>query len=176
VSWPVIEPIESVRVRLEPLTVEHAVEMVHTLSAPSLYEFIGGEPPTSEQLRRRYAAQTVGHSENNAQWWLNWVVTTRGPRCAVGYVQATVERRADTLEANIAWVISPLFQRRGLAVEAAAAMIGWLTAVGVERYLADIHPGHAASAAVARKLGLRPTDVIEDGEIRWQSSARGCGH
>jgi RimJ/RimL family protein N-acetyltransferase len=170
VTWPVIEPIEAARVRLEPLTIGHAAEMVDVLSDASLYEFIGGEPPTVEQLQRRYAAQTVGHDEDNVQWWLNWVVVTRGPRCAVGYVQATVERRADTREADIAWLISPPFQGRGLAVEAAAAMAGWLQRHGVERFVAHIHPGHAASAAVARRLGLQPTDVIVDGEIRWTSA------
>jgi hypothetical protein len=30
--------------------------------------------------------------------------------CAIGYVQATVEHSAATLEANIAWVMSPDFQ------------------------------------------------------------------
>lgn len=142
--------------------------MVHVLADPSLYEFIGGQPPTLEQLRQRYRAQTVGHSDDNAQWWLNWVVTLRGSRQAIGYVQATVEHRADALEANLAWVISPAEQGCGIAAEATAAMIGWLTATGVHRYVAYIHPEHAASAAVARRQGLHPTEVIEDGEIRWQ--------
>jgi len=48
-------------------------------------------------------------------------------------------------------------------------MIRWLTAAGVDRYVAYIHPNHAASAAVARRQGLCPTDVIEDSEVRWQS-------
>ena len=33
------------RVVLEPLAVEHAVEMVDVLSSPSLYVLIGGQPP-----------------------------------------------------------------------------------------------------------------------------------
>ncbi|WMY79703.1 GNAT family N-acetyltransferase [Citricoccus sp. I39-566] len=168
-NWPAIERVESKRVVLDPLTVQHAPEMLPVLADPSIYEFIGGTPPTLEQLHRLYGVQSLGHSDDNAQWWLNWVVCLRRPRRAVGYMQATVERRAGVLEANIAWVISPAFQGRGLATEATASMIVWLTASGVDRYVAYIHPDHAASAAIARKQGLRPTSVVEDGEVRWQN-------
>ncbi|MBA3293968.1 MAG: GNAT family N-acetyltransferase [Geodermatophilaceae bacterium] len=167
--WPAIEPIASKRVLLEPLAAEHAAEMMTVLADPSLYEFIGGRPPTLEQLQRRYAAQMIGHSEDDAQWWLNWIVALPEHPRLIGYVQATVEHRPDALEANVAWVISPHFQGRGLASEAASAMTRWLTAAGVDRYVAYIHPNHAASAAVARRQGLCPTDVIEDNEVRWQS-------
>ena len=30
-----------------------------------------------------------------------------------------------------------------------------------------IHPGNAASAAVARRLGMTATSVVVDGEVRW---------
>lgn len=48
-------------------------------------------------------------------------------------------------------------------------MIAWLTATGVDGFVAYIRPDHAASAAIARKQGLRPTSVVENGEIRWQN-------
>lgn len=83
-------------------------------------------------------------------------------------MQATVEHCADALEANLAWVIWPAEQGCGIAAEATAAMISWLTTTGVHRYVAYIHPEHAALAAVARRQGLHPTEVVEDGEIRWQ--------
>ncbi|RII89234.1 GNAT family N-acetyltransferase, partial [Clavibacter michiganensis] len=41
--------------------------------------------------------------------------------------------------------------------------------VGVVR--AHIHPDHAASEAVARRLGLAPTDERVDGEVRWELRA-----
>lgn len=91
-DWAAIERVESTRVVLDPLTVQHAPEMVPALADPSTYEFIGGTPPTLEQLHRRYSVQAQGHSDDNAQWWLNWVVSLPRPRRAVAYVQATVER------------------------------------------------------------------------------------
>ncbi len=148
-------------VELSPLTVDHAPAMVAVLSEPSLYEFTGGTPPTLEELTARYARQAVGHSPDGSEQWLNWVVLLDST--PVGYVQATVVGES----AEIAWVISPSVQRRGLATEAARAMAELLTAAGVRRLVAHVHPDHVASARVAERLGLRRTDVVEDGEIRW---------
>ena len=153
-----------VTIELSPLTVDHAPAMVAVLSDPSLYEFTGGTPPTLEELTARYARQTVGHSPDGSEQWLNWVVLLDST--PVGYVQATVVGDS----AEIAWVISPSVQGRGLATEAARAMVGLLTAAGVRRLVAHVHPDHAASARVAERLGLRPTDVVEDGEVRWVAS------
>ena len=158
------EPLASERLLLEPLTVAHATRMVDVLADPSLYEFTGGEPPTLDELTGRYTRQVVGRSPSGDEWWLNWVVALDGS--LVGYVQATLVR-ADVLEAEIAWVLSPEHQGQGLATEAAAAVVRWLVDAGVGRLVAHIHPGHVASARVAERLGLRPTDVVEDGEVRW---------
>lgn len=171
-TWPSIEALEAAGLRLEPLTVDHAPLMVDVLADSALYRFIGGRPPTLAQLQRRYAAQVVGHSPDQTQWWLNWIVMLGDPACAIGYVQATVEQSPVTMEADIAWVVAPQFQGRGAATEAAGAMIAWLTARGVGQLVAHIHPTHGASQAVARKLGLRPTQRVEDGEVRWQSGTR----
>jgi RimJ/RimL family protein N-acetyltransferase len=168
-AWPVIESVEAGRLRLEALTVDHAVSMVDVLSDGALYQYIGGQPPTVSELRLRYAAQAVGHSEDQSQWWLNWIVSLRDSACAVGYVQATVEQASAGPEASIAWVIAPAFQGRGLATEAASAMVDWLSTMGVDHLVAYVHPAHAASQAVARRLGLHPTSAIEDGEVCWRS-------
>ena len=87
--------------------------MVAVLSDPSLYEFTGGTPPTLEELTDRYTRQAVGHSPDGTEQWLNWVVLLDS--APVGYVQATVVGDS----AEIAWVISPSVQGRGLATEAA---------------------------------------------------------
>ncbi len=160
-----IEPLATGRLRLEPLTVDHAAAMVAVLAHPSLYEFTGGSPPTLEELTRRYSRQSVGHSPDGSEQWLNWVVLLREDSRPVGYVQATVVGD----EAEIAWVISPSDQGRGLASEAATAMVDWLASSGVARLVAHIHPDHTASARVGERLGLRRTDVVEDGEVRWVS-------
>jgi RimJ/RimL family protein N-acetyltransferase len=164
---PSAEPIETPRLRLEPLSVAAAEEMVAVLADAGLYRFTGGAPPTADDLRRRYTAQVAGRSADGAQAWLNWIVRDRATGTAHGYVQATVEDG----NADLAWVIGTGSQGRGTATEAAATVLGWLRERGVSEVTAHIHPDHRASARVAEKLGLGPTDVVVDGEVRWSLSS-----
>jgi RimJ/RimL family protein N-acetyltransferase len=164
-TWPVPAPIETARLRLDPLRVQDAAEMAAVLGDPALHEFIGGQPSTVDELRRAYALQSVGHSPSGDQGWLNWVV--RDADGAVGTVQATLD--GDPATADVAWVIGTPYQGRGYAREAAAGMAGWLRGQGVAELAAYIHPGHRASIRVAEHLALRPTDEIADGEVRWTS-------
>jgi RimJ/RimL family protein N-acetyltransferase len=157
------------RLRLEPLTVDHAAAMVAVLGDPSIYEFTGGTPPTLDELTARYARQSAGRSPDGSEQWLNWVVLLGEE--PIGYVQATVVGA----EAEIAWVVSPAHQGHGFATEAAAAMVEHLSAAGVTRLVAHVHPDHEASGRVAARLGLRRTDVVEDGEVRWASPSPGSG-
>jgi RimJ/RimL family protein N-acetyltransferase len=159
--------METARLRLAPLSPEDAAEMTAVLADGELYRFTGGAPPSEDDLRRRYAVQATGSSPDGTQAWLNWIVRDRRTGHAAGYVQATVEDRAGVLTADIAWVIGTGAQGAGVASEAAAAMLGWLRSHGVGAVTAHIDPSHRASARVAEKLGLAPTDVVVDGEIRW---------
>jgi RimJ/RimL family protein N-acetyltransferase len=65
-------------------------------------------------------------------------------------------------------VVGTRHQGQGLAKEAAHAVMAWLREQGIARFAAHIHPDHAASAAIARRLGLTPGDTRADGEVRWQ--------
>lgn len=156
------------RVDLEPLRTEHAEEMAEVLGDPALHRFIGGVPDTAERLRARYARMTAG-SPDPAVQWLNWVVRLRAERRLVGTVQATVEGGT----AEIAWVVGTPWQGRGIAVEAARALVAGLAAYGVRGVVAHIHPDHTASAAVARAAGLAPTGERRDGEVRWRAELGG---
>lgn len=169
VTWLEGELIVSRRLRLEPLTVTHATEMVDVLGFLSIYEFIGGEPPSLNQLHRQYTLQSVGHSDDSAQGWLNWVVRRSDTELAIGFVQATLERDPAGTTADIALVIAPPHQQRGYASEASTAMAHWLQEHGVNRLVAYVHPRHQASANVAQRLRLHVTHIENDGEIRWES-------
>lgn len=100
----------------------------------------------------------------------NWVIRQRASPRAIGYIQATIESDQpgqDGMVAQVAWVLAVPAQGAGLATEAGTEMLTWLHGHGVQRVLAHVHPEHAASAGVAQRLGLRPTDVVVDGEIEW---------
>lgn len=168
-QWPEVETIESKRLSLEPLSVEHALGMVGVLADASIYEYTGGEAPSLEQLQRRYAVQAVGHSKDGTQRWFNWIVKPRDNDAPIGFVQATVEQSGEDLVAEIAWVISPRHQGQGMASEATNMMTSWLRSKGVNRFVAHVHPAHYASMGVARNQGLNATSLTEDGETRWES-------
>jgi RimJ/RimL family protein N-acetyltransferase len=172
---PKIEALTSDRLTLEPLSVDHAAAMVDVLADPALYTFTGGEPPTLDTLTARYRSQLRGPADDS-EAWLNWMVRHHDTDTLIGFVQATVrsEDEGDPDEgmlAEIAWVIDPAHQRLGFAAEATDLMVTWLRAHGVERFAASIHPEHTASQRVAQRQGLQPTTTIEDGEVRWESSA-----
>lgn len=139
--------------------------MAALLSGRSLYRFTGGEPPSVSDLRRRYTAQALGGSPDGQEEWLNLVVVLEPDGQPIGYVQATIPRDGSPTE--IAWVIGEPWQGQGHATRAAQFLVEDLRSRGVSGLVAHIHPDHVASQAVARRLGMAPTDVLVDGEIRW---------
>jgi RimJ/RimL family protein N-acetyltransferase len=166
VSAIAAQPVSAHRLTLVPLSVEHAGEMAAVLADPDLYTFIGGSPPTRQELRARYERWSAG-SPDPAESWCNWVIQLRSPRCLAGTVQATI-RTGDERVAEVAWVVGTPWQGRGIATEAAQALIAWLRQQSVQTVVAHIHPRHQASAAVAAAAGLSPTGQLHDGEIRWR--------
>ncbi|MCX4981332.1 GNAT family N-acetyltransferase [Streptomyces sp. NBC_00572] len=153
------------RLDLVPLGVAHAEEMAGVLADPALHTFIGGAPLTAPDLRARYERLAAG-SPDPATLWLNWVVRLRAENRLTGTVQATLTE--DGRVAEVAWVTGTEWQGRGIAREAAEALIALLAERGAHTIVAHVHPDHTASATVARAAGLTPTDRVEDGEIRWE--------
>jgi RimJ/RimL family protein N-acetyltransferase len=162
--------IETDRLRLDPLAPDDADEMTPALSDPELYRFIGGAPPTVDELRGQYAAWIAGPSRAGEAWH-NWAIRLAADGAAIGHVQATVVD--DGGRADIAWILGTRWQGRGYATEAAIAMVRWLESDGVGTITAHVHPQHAASARVAERAGLEPTDEVEGGEVVWRRLADG---
>jgi RimJ/RimL family protein N-acetyltransferase len=164
-------PLETLRLALEPLRVDHAEEMAPLLADAELYTFTGGDPPTLERLRARYVRQAPGRSPDGVESWLNWIVRRRDDGQAVGFVQAAISPDPPPpapVTAVLAWVLGARFQGQGYAREAAGALVVWLPSVGVERLAAYIDAEHAGSMGVARALGLEPTSDRVDGEVVWE--------
>ncbi|HYB16315.1 MAG TPA: GNAT family N-acetyltransferase [Streptosporangiaceae bacterium] len=84
-----------------------------------------------------------------------------------GDVQATISTSGDQPVAEVAWVVGTPWQGRGIATEAARALIAWLGQRSVQTVIAHIHPRQHASAAVAAAAGLTPTGQLQEEEMRW---------
>ena len=154
-------PISSARLELTPLQVDDADAMVAVLADARMYEFTGGEPPTSESLRARYGRLGRRH---HGLVQLDRPTPSRRPTPSA-WCRPPVA--SDGTTADVAWEIGVPWQGRGYATEAAIAMVAWLEAHGVGTVRALIHPAHVASARVAERVGLVPTAEREDGEVVW---------
>ena len=158
--------ITTPRLELEPLLPAHASALYPILADISLYEFTGGSPPFSETaLAELYTRRLSRRSPDGKELWLNWLIRTRDPGIAIGYVQATVS----PAHAQVAWVVGAQWQGRGYASEAAQALVGWLQRLRVPQIRACVNPRHAASQKVARNAGLRRTDELCENEEVWVS-------
>jgi RimJ/RimL family protein N-acetyltransferase len=167
-GWPPAPMLQTARLSLEPLSIDHAREMALVLDDARLFAFTGGSPCTLDELRDRYRRQVTGWSHDRRERWLNWIVRERDTGHAIGSTQATMTIDGDAVIGKVAWIVGSRHQRRGYAREAAAAMAAWLREQGARRLFAEIHPGHEASMTVARHLGLKPGDeILESGETRW---------
>jgi RimJ/RimL family protein N-acetyltransferase len=166
-AWPPAAPLQTQRLALEPLRIEHAPELATLLDDPELHRFVGGRPETPAEVAARVRRQVVGTSPDGRQGWLNWLLRD-ADGAAVGTIQATLT----SAEAELAWVIGSAHQDRGYAGEAAVAVRDWLRTQGIEAFTAHIHPDHAASASIARRLGLVAGAARQDGEVRWTSSPK----
>lgn len=165
-----IGAVETGRLSLLPLAVEHADEMADVLSDPGLHAFIGGAPHSPQDLRTRYERLVAGSPDPSRTWW-NWVIRLREEKRLTGTVQATVTAAAHGCVAEVAWVVGTPWQNRGIATEAARGLVAWLQEQGVQTIRAHIHPDHRASAAVAAAAGLAPTEHRHEGEVRWELPA-----
>jgi RimJ/RimL family protein N-acetyltransferase len=169
-----VEPLETVRLALEPVRSAHADEMAPLLGDRRLYAFTGGISPTLDELRARYARQATGRSPDGVERWFNWIVRRREDGLAVGFVQAAMSDDPPAPvppTAVLGWALGFPFHGHGYAREAAAAMLRWLETIGATRAVAYIHPEHTASMGVARALGMAPTDELVDGEVVWERHA-----
>lgn len=160
--------IETDRLSLIPLEPEDAAEMVAVLADPTLYAYIGGGPPTLDELSAVYRRWVAG-SPRDGERWHNWVIRQRSDGWAVGHLQVTVIEAVRS--ADMGWMVGTAWQGRGYATESARALVGWLEAQSVTSITALIHPANLASARVAERAGLEQTADIVDGEVAWRRVA-----
>ena len=166
---PSAPELQTSRLLLEPLRVEHAAEAAVAFADPALHRHTGGHPATTDELRDRYARQVVGHSPYGRHGWLSWMLREHGTARLVGTVQATTGQAPDgTRGAELAWVVATGHQGQGLAGEAGAAVAAWLHHRGFTVLVAHVRPDNVASAVTAHRLGMTPTPALLDGEVEWR--------
>jgi RimJ/RimL family protein N-acetyltransferase len=145
-----IPRLETERLRLREYRREDLDAYIENHADPVATEYVGGV------LDRRAAWRLF---LGNAGSWVVygfgwWAVEERASGAVCGIVGVFVRDGHPSLEAG--WTIYGPFHRRGFATEAARAALDYAFDVrGATRVVALVAPGNAASAGVARRLGMR---------------------
>lgn len=113
------------RLRLEPLTEEHADELFDGLRDERLYEFVPSTAPTDlKGLRSRFRSLESRTSPDGSEHWLNWAIRCLDVSRCIGYAQATVPVNTP---AKIAYLLFPPFWGLGYAHEAVVGLLDFLS-------------------------------------------------
>jgi RimJ/RimL family protein N-acetyltransferase len=153
-----IEVIRTERLELRPLVAGDADDLAELLEDPLVREWLAEDVAG---LRERFSRWERRESPDGSQAWLNWAARRLDDGAAVAWVQTTVKGRDS---AEVAYATVPSRRRHGYCAEAVRGVVEWLDVASVEAHIAASNEG---SAAVARALGLRPTDELHDGEVVW---------
>jgi RimJ/RimL family protein N-acetyltransferase len=115
--------LKTERLRLEPLTPDHAEAMFEGFADPRLYTWLDVAPPTSvADLRDRFERIATPYAPTG-ELWLNWPIRVDDDNAYAGLVEATM--RPDRV-VFIAYFVFTRFSRRGYAREACRAVIDHL--------------------------------------------------
>ena len=145
------QPILTPRLRLRPFAARDAEALFALFHRHEVGRYTGG-PHASVGDSRRLIQTHQRHQA--AHGFALWAIEEREGGRLVGEAGLQMlEQRGPEVE--IGWVLDPAVWGRGYATEAAAQ---WLAtgfgALGLDRILATILPGNAASQAVAARLGM----------------------
>lgn len=154
------EPIlETPRLLLEPLVVEHAALVFEDLRDPALYTFIPREPPASlAALQARYRRLAARSSPDGRERWLNWVARLRTSGEPAGLFEATVDPDG---HAHVAYTVFTRFWRRGLGREGTGRMVEHVLADGsIDVVVAELDTLNRASARLVESLGFERVALV----------------
>jgi RimJ/RimL family protein N-acetyltransferase len=153
-------PIETPRLLIRALTREDIPAGIALWTDAGVTRHMGG--PRDVALLRRVYEEELSWPER-PQYSL-WPVVERETGRVIGecgLLEKDVEGRP---EIELVYLLAPDVWGRGYATEAAAAMRDAALASGITRLIALIDPANPASAAVARKIGLRlEREVVRPG-------------
>jgi [ribosomal protein S5]-alanine N-acetyltransferase len=142
------------RLFLEPLIINHAEALYKQLLDEKLYKFIPQEPPVSLQaLQKRYGALSSRISPDEREIWLNWVMRIRETNIYVGTLEATVY---SDFTAKIAYMVFSQFWQQKFAKEGCECMLNYLSKnFSIKRVVIEMDTRNIASIRLAKSLGFK---------------------
>jgi len=164
--------LRSARLVLEPLSRAHSAGMFALWSRPEVCRY-SGDARDIEDRPITLPARTPADSDRIIDFFaaqaalglrFRWALLTRSERTFVGAAGFNALGPCS----EYAYHLRPEYWRRGLMGEASITAIRWLSGQpGAVEMEAFIDPANAASIALARRLGMRPTGETQDGADRY---------
>lgn len=144
------------RLSLEMLHENHADEMFDILRDPTIYQYMGGRPNSTEELRQQYRRQSSNWDGRPVSWH-TWIIREKQTDTAIGYIQVTLNHTDRSAE--LAWVLSPQWTGERYSSEAARSVMKELHAGGLVRtFTCTIDHRNVPSQRLAQSLGFIMSD------------------
>jgi len=147
--------LETARLRLRPLTSADEDDVFVYQSDPEIVRYIPWPVRTRDQVRvalETYAARTRLAETGDS---VLLAIVDKASGTVIGQMNLGLESRADR-HGEFGYVVSRAFAGRGFATEASACVLDYaFDTLALHRVTALIDTRNHASAAVARKLGMR---------------------
>lgn len=153
-------PRDTEHLRFRRMTPADLDEMAALLGDPAVMEYY-----PAPKTRMQAAAWIAWNEDNDAKDGLGlWIIETHDGDCGL-----TWQRVNGELKLEVGYHVSPAWQGRGFATEAAAASRDFAKEhTDSSELVAIVHPDNRASARVAEKIGMRRVDddLGVDGSVR----------
>lgn len=151
---------ETERLLLRPLEVSDAEDLFHIYSAPEMMKYLGGGPSSLDEERQRIAGHIEGYYEIHG--FGLWAVVLRETGKLIGRSGLLYPQINGRNEAELAYLVGRDWWRKGIATEAARAVLKVAEEqFNFSRVVAIIHPDNAGSIGVAKKLGFELESRID---------------
>ena len=151
--------LETERLILRQLTIDHAEFVLELLNEPSFLQYIGDRGVRNLEDARQYILNRLVTSYERNGFGL-YLVELRKGRIPIGI--SGLVKRATLPDADIGFAFLPAYWSKGYALESAAAVMNYARDVlGLNRILAITSPDNEASAKLLGKIGLRFERMIK---------------
>ena len=172
-----ISAIETNRLRLEPLSMQHSQGMFHLWSNSEVtwysgivkdYDGIVIEMPVrNKQDSNLIIDFWIKAAEEG--WGFRWAVILKSENVFTG----TVGFNSVSGCYEIAYHLIPAYWGKGIMTEASLAAISWAEENGASEIEAFAEPQNIPSIALAERLGMEATDTYSEGARRYRRIYQG---
>jgi RimJ/RimL family protein N-acetyltransferase len=160
---PAFTPIRTARLLLRDLRESDLAALVPIHADPVFQRYEG--QPASEDQTRASLEKSLAEIEKDPRTHYRLAITIPPDDQLVGHIVFWVNN-AEIHEWEIGWGVSPHLWGRGIATEAARAILQFaFTAMDVNRVVAFCHAGNTASWRVMENIGMQREGRLR--ETRW---------